>query len=126
MIISGTDLIASTRNISWAESGQTFYLKRGGGITITLPTPLLGLKYSFVQFTTQTTDYTIGTNGGANILHGSRLQLDGLSNIIGDDTITFVAGDSVFGDRVDMECDGSNWHCKIITRFNGGITTSAT
>ncbi len=40
----------------------------------------------------------------------------------GGDTITFVAGQSVVGDRADVVCDGLFWYTMAVAKVAAGIT----
>ncbi|MGV7235593.1 MAG: hypothetical protein ACQ9ET_04970, partial [Nitrosomonadaceae bacterium] len=132
LYIPSADITTATRTLSALDSGKTLYLKVGTGCVVTLPAVVAGLKFTLIKFTSLSASntYTLVTPGGVNILFGFIQQPNGASpslakftNIVAQDTITFNTI-SAFGDRVDIECDGANWHFKTLSGVDGGITTS--
>lgn len=120
-------LVTTTNVIGAAETGTTFFLNAAGGFTSTLPSPEIGLKYKFIVSTAPTSSYVITTNGGANILQGTYLDIVGeLVSIASQDTLNFVGGTSLIGDSLTVECDGASWHCTAFSKADGGITVSVT
>lgn len=121
-----TEIVTTTNVIDEKESPRTYYLNTVGGFTSTLPAPVDGLEYEFIVTTAPTTAYIITTNGGANILQGTFLDIVGeLSPIINQDTLNFVASTSLVGDSLKVKSDGTNWYCTATSLADGGITVSA-
>lgn len=122
-------LTAATKTVSVDESGTTFIFNRAGGVAVTLPAPALGLKYKFIIGTNFTTDGSIATNGGSDIIIGGVNELevdtgdDGPSDTNAD-TITFVNTADTVGDYVELVSDGTNWYLNGQTALDGGITLS--
>jgi len=121
---SPSEVVTTTNVIAASESGSTFYLDLAGGFVSTLPAPALGLRYTFIVKTAPTTAYTIVTTGSANIIKGNQNSVAGDAGDSGtaDDTITFVAGQSVAGDKVEVYSDGTSWFAYAISRVAAGIT----
>lgn len=120
----------ASKTLSAAESGSLIVLNRAGGIAITLPAPAAGLNYHFVIGTNFTSNGTIVTNGGANIMIGGINELevdtgdDGPSST-GADTLTFVNTADTVGDYVYMVSDGTSYFIHGQTALDGGITLTA-
>jgi len=126
-LLENSEAVTATNVITADESGKTFYLNTAGGFTSTLPAPAIGLKYKFIVQTAPTTAYIITTNAGANILQGTFLDIVGeLVAITDQDTLNFVASASLVGDSLEVESDGTNWHCTAFSKANGGITVAVT
>ena len=73
--------------------------------------------------------YTVVTAGSANIIKGNQNSVFGDAGDFGtaDDTISFVDGSSVAGDRVQLFCDGTSWFAYATSRVAAGVTfTTAT
>ena len=49
-----------------------------------------------------------------------------LTAFAGRDTFNFISGSALASDRLEVESDGSSWHCFAFSKADGGITTSAT
>lgn len=113
---ANTEIVTATNVIAAAESGSTYFLNSATEFVSTLPLPALGLRFSFlVSAAPSGADYTIVTNGSANIIKGRVLSSDlnaasdGDLETSGGDTISFVSAKAVAGDRVDLISDGTNW-----------------
>lgn len=124
--ISGPAEVVTAANVlTAAESGTTYYLSLAVGFLTTLPTPALGLRYTFIVAIAPTggAGYTIG-GGTANNIHGSAVGRDGAAGVAGagEDTITLVNDGAIIGDRVDLECDGTNWYARAQVDVAAGIT----
>lgn len=122
---------SATFTITKAHNGVDFYLNRAGGIAFTLPEPNAGLKFRFIIGTSPTTDCTISTNGGADIIV---LEVNELEVDTGDDgpydtdadVVTFKANVAVLGDYLDFHCDGTKWYARGQTNADGGVTSGTT
>lgn len=109
-------LVVTTKAVTAAESGSTFYLDLAAGFVTTLPAVALGLEYTFVVKTAPTGSYTIVCPGAAALFKGHVLTNDVNSatdsdfGTVGEATVTLVLNKAVAGDRVHVSCDGVNWH----------------
>ena len=122
-----SEVVTTTNVITQEESGKTFYLNAAGGFTSTLPSPALGLNYTFIVSTAPTTAYIVTTTSGANILYGTLLDIVGEQvAITAQDTINFVASTSLVGDSLKVEADATNWYCNAKSLADGGITIAVT
>ena len=116
-----------TNTLTAAENNTTYFLNLVGGGSTVLPSPALGLKFTFIVATAPTTAYTIDTASGANVMHGVNLDIVGeLVYATARDIISFVASTSLVGDRVEVTSDGTSWFYTAFSGANGGITTGQT
>ena len=123
---ANTEIVTATNVITADECGKTFFLASATEFVSTLPAVAAGLRFSFIVTAAPAGDsYTIVTNSSANIIKGLDVNAAGTagdSEISGGDTITFVDGVSVAGDRVDVICDGTNWFAYCFSVAAAGIT----
>lgn len=108
-----------------AESGTTYFLNATTEFATTLPLPAPGLTYTFVVTAAPSgASYTIVTSNSANIIVGQQHDAGGAAGDVGtaDDTITFVDGQAVAGDRVDLVSDGTKWFAYGFTSVAAGMT----
>ncbi len=120
-----TEVVSATNVIAASESGKTMFLNSATEFVSTLPAPALGLNYRFIVAAAPSgASYTIVTNASANILKGMQYSAagDAGDTSTGDDTITFVDGQAVAGDRVDVWSDGTSWFCVAFSKVAAGIT----
>lgn len=122
---------SATMALTKAHAHTELYLNRAGGIAFTLPAPDVGLKYRFIIGTAPTTDCTISTAGGADIivLEVNELEVDTSDDGPYDDNadvVTFKANVAVVGDFLDFHCDGTKWYARGQTNADGGITSGTT
>lgn len=119
------EVVTATNVIAANESGKTFFLDSATEFVSTLPLPALGLRFTFIVKTAPSgASYTIVTNGSANIIKGNQNSVAGDAGDFGtsDDTISFVDGQSVAGDKVELFCDGTNWFAYAISKVAAGVT----
>lgn len=124
-----SEVVTATNVITAAESGKTFYLDAAAGFLSTLPAPALGLHYTFIVKTAPTSNgYTIGTNGGADVIFGMAVERAGTAGVAGsaEDLITLVANQSIPGDYVRVESDGTNWYAHAMVDVAAAITFTVT
>lgn len=127
-ITGPAEVVAATNAIAAAESGSTFFLNSATEFVSTLPPPALGLRFTFVVAAAPSgASYTIVTDSSANIILGHVLTSQDAggtadSETSGGDTISFVDGKAVVGDRVDLECDGTNWFARCSSKVFDAIT----
>ena len=120
-----SEVVTATNAITAAESGTTFFLNSATEFVSTLPAPALGLTYRFVVTGAPVgASYTIVTASSANIIKGMAVNAAGVAGDTGtaDDTISFVDGQAVAGDRVDVVSDGTSWFAYGVCAVAAGIT----
>jgi len=120
-----SEVVTATNAITAAESGTTFFLNSTTEFVSTLPAPALGLTYTFIVAAAPSgASYTIVTNGSANIIKGMAVNAAGDAGDTGtaDDTISFVDGQAVAGDMVEVISDGTSWFAYGFSRVAAGIT----
>jgi hypothetical protein len=116
--------LITTKTVTAAESGTTFFLNLAGGFTVTLPAPAAGLKYTFIVKTAPTTAYIIVSAASANIIKGLQISIAGDAGDTGtaDDTITFVENQALPGDKVELISDGTSWFAVATTKIAAALT----
>ena len=115
----------AANTLTAADSGKTIFLNSATEFVTTLPLPASGLKFTFVVKAAPVgANYTVVTNGGANIIKGQQYNAAGAAGDTGtgDDTISFVASSSVAGDRVELISDGTNWFAYAFCTLAASIT----
>lgn len=123
-----TEIVTATNILTAAESGKLCFLNSATEFVSTLPAPAAGLTFKFVVTAAPAgASYTIVTASSANIIKGHVLSSEdaggsGDSETSGGDTITFVDGQSVAGDMVELVCDGTNWFASCKCKVVAGIT----
>jgi hypothetical protein len=119
------EIVTATNVITAAESGKTFFLNSATEFVSTLPAPAAGLTYTFIVTAAPSgASYTVVTNSSANIIKGLQNSVAGDAGDSGtaDDTITFVDGQAVAGDKVEVWSDGTSWFAYAISKVAAGIT----
>lgn len=119
------EVVTGAKTLTLADHGKTFYLKAAAGAAITLPAPYLGAEFDFVVGSAfATSNWTIVTNGSANIINGS-VEVAGAVVVAGtEDTVSFVATAETIGDHVKLRSDGTNWMLSGSAALSGGITAT--
>ena len=119
-------VVITTKVLTAADSGKSFFLTLAGGFTVTLPAPALGLNYLFIVAVAPTTSYIITTNGSANILFGMTEERAGTAGVAGasKNTFNFVANQSIIADWVEFRSDGTNWYYHGMTNIAAGNTVA--
>ena len=120
--------LAAASSLTAAESGETYFLSSATEFVTTLPAPAAGLTYTFIVAAAPSgASYTVVTNGSANIIKGQAYPASGAAGDTGtaDDTITFVDGSSVAGDRVTVISDGTSWFAYAHCAVAAGVTFTA-
>lgn len=121
---ANTELTAAS-TLTAEQSGRTFFLNSATEFATTLPAPAAGLNYSFiVKAAPSGASYTIVTASSANIIKGQQYNAAGAAGDVGtaDDTITFVDGQAVAGDRVDLISDGTSWFAYAFCSVAAAVT----
>jgi hypothetical protein len=110
-----------------AQTGSQIMLNAAAGFAITLPLPAAGLRYRFtVAAAFATTNFTVVTNGSANIIEGSINVAGAIVDADARDVITFVATAENIGDFVEVWSDGTSWFVFGNALTAGGITFGQT
>lgn len=120
-----TEVVAATNVITAAESGSVFYLSSATEFVSTLPAPAAGLHFTFIVTAAPSgASYTVVTNSSSNIIKGLQNSVAGDAGDSGtaDDTISFVDGQAVAGDKVEVFCDGTNWFAYAVSKLAAGVT----
>lgn len=125
------ETVTATNVITAAESGKTFFLSSGTEFASTLPAPAAGLRYKFVVAAAPSgANYTVKTNGDANIIHGqiSTAETSGVDVVTAAaaDIINFVSNLSIIGDYCEVESDGTSWFLSGMCKVQDGMTTVQT
>ena len=123
-----TAVVAAATTLTAADSGITQYLNAAGGAAITLPAPVAGMKFKFItQAAFATTDWTIVTAAGANIIEGAIYETTNLIVVASnEDTITLAAGFESVGDWIELESDGTSWFASGLFMLAGACAFTAT
>lgn len=121
------ETLTATNSVPASKSGTTYLLNSATEFVTTLPAPALGLRYTFIVAAAPVgANYTVVTNGSANIIAGFATNAAGaLVTPLGDgDTISFVASQSVAGDQVTVVSDGTSWFMSGFAQVAAGITNT--
>jgi hypothetical protein len=127
-IAGPAEVVTATNVITAAESGTTYFLNSATEFISTLPPVAAGLRFSFIVTAAPSgASYTIVTDSSANVILGHVLSSQDAggtsdSETSGGDTISFVDGKAVVGDRVDLECDGTSWFARCSCKAFDAIT----
>jgi hypothetical protein len=115
-----------------AQSNGIILLDRAGGLEVGLHTEssLNGTQYTFLVATAPTDgDYTIKTEGGANVIFGNILsgedgEADKSTDTSGNGkhTITLAQNKAKAGDRVDAIFAGDKWYVTCFAQVHDAIT----
>lgn len=122
-------LSAATAAPSAAQSGTTFLLNRAGGITVTLPAPTVGLRYTFVVITSVTaTAYKVITDVGTTLLQGvvvgATTTASAFESVVGSANISVTMNGSttggLVGTQISFTCISSTLWQVTGTNFGSG------
>ena len=117
--------LTGTYTVPQTENGTTYYLNSATEFATTLPAPFLGAEFRFiVKAAPSGASYTVVTSSSANIIKGMQNPAAAAAGDTGtaDDTITFVDGQAVAGDMVELWSDGTSWFAQAFSRVAAGIT----
>ncbi len=120
-----TESVTTTNVITAAESGSVFFLNSATEFVSALPAPATGLHYTFIVVAAPSgASYTVTTNASANIIKGMQLTAADAAGDTGttDDTVSFVDGQAVAGDMIEVWSDGTSWFIVAKSRLAAGIT----
>ncbi len=117
--------LTAASTLTEADNDLTFFLNAGTEFATTLPSPFLGARFTFIVKTAPSgASYTVVTGSSANIVKGMQNPAAAAAGDTGttDDTITFVDGQAVAGDMVQLWSDGTSWFAQAFSRVAAGIT----
>ncbi len=114
--------LTTTATITEAQSSLVFEVTQSATpFTITLPTPRLGLSYTFVMSTASSGAVTV-TPGGA-LLRGVRIDTTATLVVTAQTNLLF-ANAAVLGDRMHFTGYAGFYSVATYSGANGGITSS--
>lgn len=122
---SATRTVTTTATITAADHNCVVYLNSATGFVTTLPAPIAGFQCEVISKLANTSgNHTVVTATSANVIIGNQNSVAGDAGDSGtaDDTISFVANQSVAGDRVLLRSDGTSWFAYATSRVAAGIT----
>lgn len=117
--------VTTTATITAADHDATIFIDNATGFVTTLPAPIAGFRCEIINKTANTSgNHTVVTASSANVIKGNQNSVAGDAGDSGtaDDTISFVANQSVAGDRVELRSDGTSWFAYATSRVAAGIT----
>ena len=130
------NITAATATLTAAQSGSTVTLSKVDGITVTLPTPKVGLNYKIVVITDLTSsNYVITTSGASVLMTGgvnthSNALLDKVTQFSpdgSDDRTMTMNGGTTGGDigtTLYLTClSSTSWHISGVNVGAGVFTT---
>lgn len=117
--------VTALSTLAAADNGKVIFINNATGFATTLPAPFLGARFTFINKTANTSgNHTIVTSSSANVIKGNQNSVAGDAGDFGtaDDTISFVANQSIAGDKVELYSDGTSWFAYAISKVAAGIT----
>jgi len=117
--------VTTTASLTVADSGKEIFLNSATGFVTTLPAPVAGMRFTIISILANTSgNHTIVSASSANVIKGNQNSVagDAGDTSTADDTISFVANQSVAGDKVELHTDGTSWFAYAISRVAAGIT----
>lgn len=128
-----TEVVTGTNVITAAESGSVFFLSSAVEFVSTLPAPAAGLHFTFIVSAAPSgASYTIVSASGTDNIHGVAVSAADAGGSVDStagtaaDTITFVDGQALKGDYVEVWCDGTSWYAFGACSDEDAITFTAT
>ncbi len=121
------ETLVTTRVLTTADSGKTFFLALAGGFTVTLPVLTAGFNCRFIVSIAPTTAYIIIANA-ANLdkMAGSVFEQTGgvgdVETTATADQMNFVASTAIVGDQADVCSDGTSWFGRMFVSAAGAGT----
>lgn len=126
MLASGaTRTLTTTGTITAADHNCQILLNNATGFVTTLPAPIAGFRCEIINILANTTgNHTVVTASSANVIKGLQNSVAGDAGDFGtaDDTISFVANQSLPGDFVELRSDGTSWFAYARSKVAAGIT----
>ena len=122
-------VLTAATTLTQDDNGGVFYLNSATEFATTLPAPFLNARFVFIVAAAPSgASYTVVTNGSSNIMKGhvltSEVTAAGAadSETSGGDTLSFVDGQAVVGDKAVLESDGTSWFVQASAKVAAGIT----
>jgi hypothetical protein len=118
-------ILTATYTVPQSENGTIYYLNSATEFVTTLPAPFLGAEYTFIVMAAPAAaSYTVVSASSANVIKGLQNSVAGDAGDSGtaDDTISFVDGQAVAGDKVEVFSDGTSWFAYAISKVAAGVT----
>jgi hypothetical protein len=122
---SAVRTVTTTATITAADHNGVLFLNSATGFVTTLPAPIAGFQCEVISKLANTSgNHTVVTAASGNVIVGNQNSVAGDAGDTGtaDDTISFVANQSLAGDRVLLRSDGTSWFAYAISRVAAGIT----
>ncbi len=122
---TNTRTVTTTATITAADNNSQVFLNSATGFVTTLPAPIAGFRCEVISKLANTSgNHTVVTASSANTIIGMQNSVAGDAGDTGtaDDTISFVANQSLPGDRVELRSDGTSWFAYATSKVAAGIT----
>ena len=116
--------LASSQSLYMADSGKIFICSQAGAYDITLPAvgDAKGWTGTFVLGTAGSNDFDI-IGGTTDVMRGVECG-DTNAVIEAADKVTFVSGNAVVGERIDIVCDGSHYYVTMYVVADNATSAS--
>ena len=121
-----TTLSPDSKTLLSEDSGKTFYMTQS--VVVDLPTAAAAGAGWNAEFIVQAAPitapgYYLSSSDSSNI-YGA-VATDGANAIVtAADVITFVNGESKIGDRITLNCDGTNFYAQGVASASAGVTSA--
>jgi len=126
MLAAGaTRTVTAAGSITAADHNCQILLNNATGFATTLPAPIAGFRCEVINILANTSgNHTLVTASSANVIKGLQNSVAGDAGDFGtaDDTISFVANQSLAGDFVELRSDGTSWFAYARSKVAAGIT----
>jgi len=120
-----TRTVTAVGTITAADHNCQILLNNATGFATTLPAPIAGFRCEVINILANTSgNHTLVTASSANVIKGLQNSVAGDAGDFGtaDDTISFVANQSLPGDRVELRSDGTSWFAYATSKVAAAIT----
>lgn len=91
--------------------------------TYTLPSPMAGLHYIFINKVPGELGGNVTITGGPDSMQGL-LIMDSTTDQVMNAKVNFIDGESYRGDRVEIWCDGEQWSTVGVGYQDGALTAT--
>lgn len=91
--------------------------------TYTLPPPMVGLHYIFINKAPGELGGNVTITGGPDSMQGL-LIMDSTTDQVMNAKVNFIDGESYRGDRVEIWCDGEQWSTVGVGYQDGALTAT--
>jgi hypothetical protein len=121
-----TTLFPDSKALLSEDSGKTFYMTQS--VVVDLPKAAeagAGWNAEFIVKAAPITapGYFLSSSDSSNI-YGAVANGGAAEIITAADVITFVNGESKIGDRITLNCDGTNFYAQGIASASAGVTSA--